>query len=54
LVGNPTKKIPPTNDDRHLDAESVYIGKFGRDFVNTFGIDAKALIGRQGLAGDFQ
>jgi hypothetical protein len=36
-----------------LDSEVVHIGKFGRDFMNTRGVDAEALIGREGFAGDF-
>ncbi len=32
----------------------VHVGKFCGDFVDAFGIDAKALIGRQGFAGEFQ
>ena len=35
-------------------SERVHVGKFGRNFVDAFGIDAKALIGRQGFARDFQ
>jgi hypothetical protein len=46
LVGNAAKEIAAANDNRHLDSEIVYIGKFGRDFVNARGVDAEALIGR--------
>jgi hypothetical protein len=54
LIGNPAKKIASTHDDGHLDAKTVYIGQFGRDFMNAFGVDAKALFGGQGFARDFQ
>ncbi len=54
LLGNPAKEIAATHNDRHLDAESVYIGKFSRDFMNASGVDAEALSGGKGLAGDFQ
>jgi hypothetical protein len=53
LVGNPAEKIASAYDDGHLDVERVDIGEFSRDFMNAFGVDAKALIGGQGFAGDF-
>jgi hypothetical protein len=31
----------------------VDIGKFSRDFMNAFVVDAKTLIGGKGFAGDF-
>jgi hypothetical protein len=54
LVGDAAKEIAAANDDGHLDAEIVDIGKFGRDFMNARGVDAEALIGGEGFAGDFQ
>jgi hypothetical protein len=53
LVGNPAKKIAAAYDDGHLDVKSVDIGKFSRDFMNAFVVDAKPLIGGKGFAGDF-
>ncbi len=53
LVGDAAKKIASTDDDCKLDAQLVNVGKFGRDFMNAFGVDAEALIGGEGLAGDF-
>jgi len=50
----PRKKIAPAYDNRHLDAESVYIGKFRRDFMDASGVDAEALRGGKSFAGDFQ
>jgi hypothetical protein len=32
----------------------VDVGQFSRDFVNAFGVDAEALVGGQGFAGDFE
>jgi hypothetical protein len=54
LVGDSTKKIAPAYNNRHLNAKTVYVGKLGCDFMNAFGIDAEALIGGKGFAGDFQ
>ena len=34
--------------------EIVHVGQFSRDFVNASGVDAEALVGGQGFAGDFQ
>ena len=53
LVGHPTEKIATAYDNCHLDVKSVDIGKFSRDFMNAGSIDAEALIGRQGFAGEF-
>jgi len=41
LVGDAAKKIASTDDDCKLDAQLVNVGKFGRDFMNAFGVDAK-------------
>ena len=54
LVGHAAKKIAAAHDDGHLDAEIAHIGKFSRDFMNAGGVDAEALSGGQGFAGDFQ
>src|SRR6202047_191259 len=54
LLGNATEKIAATYDNRHLDTETVYIGEFSRDFMNASGVDAEALSGGKGFAGDFQ
>jgi hypothetical protein len=32
----------------------VHIGKFGCDFMNSFGVDTEALCSGKGFAGDFQ
>jgi hypothetical protein len=53
LFGNPAKKIAPADNDRHLDAKAVYVGKFSRDFMNAFGVHSETLIGCEGFAGDF-
>ncbi len=53
LLGNPAKEIATAHNDCHLDAESIYIGKFSRDFMNASGVDAETLSGGKGFAGDF-
>jgi hypothetical protein len=40
-----------TDDNRHLDAETVHVGKFRGDFMNADRINAKALFGGESLAG---
>ena len=54
LVGNPAEEIAAAYNDGQLDAEVAHFRKFSRDFMNACGVDAEALIGGQGFAGDFQ
>ena len=52
--GHAAEEISAANDDGDLHAERVDVRQFGGNLVNARRIDAKALVRRQGLAGELE
>ena len=54
LLGHAAKEISAADDDGDVNAQRLHIRQFGRNFVDSQGIHAETLIGRQGLTGQLE
>ena len=53
LLGYAAEEVAAAHYDRDFDSQTMYVGDFGGDLVNTGIVHPEALTGGQRLAGDF-